>query len=144
MLLFEQLPSRHMSQSLHDPQSGKEQPATPARKPWFTIHKAVFCLIVLLVIKALVAPAAPQRPTIEDWISKAAKVAPEAYLRAGHLYVEAASLNTTVGEPDEIQFLSQRVYMTWRCRDGRVQAVVDRHTLKFGQYLVGEVNYSRD
>lgn len=119
-------------------------PTTPPRKSWFTFPRIILGLVILSVVKSLVTPDAPKRPTIEDWITKASEVAPAGYLRAGHLYVELGALTTAVGEPDDIRSLTPNVYMIWECRDGRVQAVVDQHTLSFGQYLIGTVNYRRD
>lgn len=115
-------------------------------KSWLNYHTAIIVLIVLLGIKALVAPAdSPRaRRTVDDWIKQASSAAAIDYVQAGHLYAHADAFGKAVGEPDHIQTIGNNVHLSWNCRDGRVVAIVDRHTHNFGQFLVGEIRYYRN
>lgn len=126
------------------PSNPQSDTSSPPRKPWLTLNKVVLGIIILLVLKALVAPAIPKRPPIDDWITKASKAAPGTYLRSGHLYAHADAFVKAVGEPDNIRIIGNNVHLRWECRDGRVVAIVEKHSYNFGQLLIGEIRYYRD
>lgn len=135
---------------MEEPPLLQSTPPKPDRphtgKSWLNYHTAVIVLIVLLAVKSLVAPVEPShsRLTVDAWIKQASTATPAAYVQAGHLYAHADAFVKAVGEPDHIQTVGNNVHLRWKCRDGRVVAIVDRHTHNFGQFLVGEIRYYRN
>jgi hypothetical protein len=114
------------------------------KKGWFTTNRVVIGIIVLLGLKALFFPFESKRLTLKDWARKSVTVAPEGYLNMGQLYADAPALIAAVGEPKVTRTTAGKVYLQWKCRDGRVEAVVDRHAFEFGKQLIGTISFYRD
>jgi hypothetical protein len=117
----------------------------PSKKNgWFTLDRVIIGIIVLLALKALFLPFQSKRLTLQDWARKSATVASEGYLNMGQLYADAPALIAAVGEPKVTRTTAAKVYLQWKCKDGRVEAVVDRHAFEFGKQLIGEISFYRN